>query len=83
MILQEIITAVQQLPPGELQQPRHTLDEMESGVLTPPSKSLDMDALRAAIAKMREGLSEAEIDAIVQAMEEEYIEPVDDREWDV
>jgi hypothetical protein len=83
MNLHDIITAMQQLRPDELQQLRRTIDKMESGTLIPPSKPLDMDALRAGLARMREGLSDAEIAAITQAMEVEYIEPVDDREWDV
>ena len=83
MNLHDIITAMQQLPPDELQQLRHTIDKMDSGTLIPPSKPLDMDALRAGLARMREGLSDVEIDAIGQAMEAEYIEPIDDREWDV
>ena len=83
MNLHDIITAMQQLPPDELQQLRRTIDKMESDTLIPPSKPLDMDALRAGLARMREGLSDVEIDAIGQAMEAEYIEPVDDREWDV
>ena len=83
MNLQDIIAAMQQLPPEELQELRHTLNEMESDVLIPPSKPLEMDALRAALARMREGLSDDEIDAITQAMEAEYIEPVNDHEWDM
>ena len=83
MNLQDIIAAVQQLPPEELQELRHTLNKMESGALIPPSKPLEMDALRAALARMRDGLSDAEIDAIAEAMETEYIEPVNDREWDM
>jgi hypothetical protein len=83
MNLQDIIAAAQQLPPEELQELRHTLNEMEFGALIPPSKPLEMDALRAAFARMREGLSDDEIDAITQAMEAEYIEPVNDHEWDM
>jgi hypothetical protein len=42
---------------------------MESGALIPLSKPLDTDALRAALARMREGLSDADIDAIARRVE--------------
>jgi len=43
--------------------------------------TMDVDKLIIAIDKIREGMSEAEIDAMVAAMNEEYIEPFDEDEW--
>ena len=83
MNLHDIITAVQTLPPHQLEQLRQYIDELDVHAPVPPAASLDMDALRSAIARMREGLSADEIEAIAEAMEAEYIEPVSDDEWDL
>jgi uncharacterized radical SAM superfamily Fe-S cluster-containing enzyme len=45
-------------------------------VLTP--NTMDADGLEVAFKRMREGLSEEELDDIVTAMNEEYIEELDD-----
>ena len=37
--------------------------------------------LNEGFALLREGLSDASLEAITQAMNEEYIEPIDDSEW--
>ena len=83
MNLHDIITAVQTLPLNQREQLRQYIDDLDAHSPVPPTAPLDMDALRSAIARMREGLSEDEIDAIAEAMEAEYIEPVSDNEWDV
>jgi hypothetical protein len=37
--------------------------------------------LDAGFAAMRQGLSESDLDAITQAMNEEYVEPTDETDW--
>ncbi len=42
---------------------------------------MNVDALMRAVDEIREGLTEAEIDEMIAAMNEEYIEPFDESEW--
>lgn len=81
MNLHEIITAMQQLDPNQLQQLKSYMDEIESHEPVPETATLDVEAVQRAVAKMHEGLTEADIDEITQAMNQEYIEPVSEDEW--
>lgn len=83
MNLEQIIQSVKQLPPDQVRQLRHYLNELVIVENPSSGKKLDMAALRLAINNMRSGLSETKINEIADAMNEEYIESVSDDEWDL
>lgn len=84
MMLDELMKAVDRLSNEELRQlrdyvnQRHTDEEEETELLT---GTMNVDALMRAVDEIREGLTEAEIDEMIAAMNEEYIEPFDESEW--
>lgn len=84
MTLNELIRAVDALSEDELAQLRDYINhrqfrEQTNTELRPGTT--DVDALIEAIDQMREGLTEQQLDEIVAAMNEEYIEPFDESEW--
>jgi hypothetical protein len=88
MILDEVFKIIDRLTPEEKQQVKQYIDHQPEAlrdeintILTAaqptPLKAgtMDMDQLLHAAHEMWDGLDESEIEAIVQAMNEEYIEP--------
>lgn len=74
--LQEVKEAIDYLSPEERAELRAYLDERET--ITLRAGTMNIDALLEAVREMHEGITESDWDEIVQAMNEEYIEPVDD-----
>lgn len=74
MTLEEIKQAVDQLSEGERRELVQYLEQRPKG--------LDPEALLRAVTAFREGLSQTEIDQIVAAMNEDYIEEVDLSMWE-
>lgn len=83
MTLQDVIKAVATLSPEELRQLRAFLDQLEGT----PSPAHDLPPeerirrLDAAVEALREGLTQAELDEMTDAMNTEYIEPFDEDVW--
>jgi hypothetical protein len=88
MILDEVFKIIDQLTPEQKQQVKQYIDQQPNvlwdeintilaSAQTTPLKAgtMDMDRLRHATHAMWDGLDEHEIEAVVQAMNEEYIEP--------
>jgi hypothetical protein len=73
MTLADVIQAVARLSPEERRQLRDYLDRYGEA----PKKN-DFDAFMQALEAVREGLTEKEFSEIEQAMNAEYIEPLDD-----
>lgn len=63
-------------PPSDVVSP----PPLDRDALLAADWTLDMDALNAGLAELREGVSEAEFAEIEAAMNHEYIEPVEDDE---
>ncbi len=83
MSLGEIISAVEQLSPEEWRQLREYMERREAKITH--SKELhagtvDMDTLMQALAEISAGLSDEEFAEIECAMNEEYIEPMNEDE---
>ncbi|MBI5958456.1 MAG: hypothetical protein HY866_06975 [Chloroflexi bacterium] len=83
MTLQEMIKAIDLLHPDELRQLRSYIDQRESAVrhayeLSPEERIQRMDA---AVEVIREGMTQAELDEMIEAMNAEYIEPFDEELW--
>lgn len=74
--LQDVKDAVDHFSPEERAELRAYLDERETTRLK--AGTMNVDALLGAVREMHKGLSESEWDEIVQAMNEEYIEPIDE-----
>ena len=72
MTLADVIQAVDRLSPEERRQLRDYLDRYEEA-----PETNDLDALMRALEVIREGLTEEEFSEIEQAMNAEYIEPLD------
>ncbi len=90
MVLQDLIRAVDVLSSDELEalylhirqqreQRRLVQDGAQDGIIMPPIP-LDVDILRQIGAALREGFSKADLEELDQAMNAEYIEPLDDDE---
>lgn len=82
LTLQDVIKAVDQLSPDERRELREYLDQRESvpqpvQELTPEERIRRMDE---AVKAIREGMTQAELEDMIAAMNEEYIEPVDDED---
>lgn len=82
--LQDVMKAVDRLSLEELRQLRAYLDQLEG---TPVSPAQDMTPeeracrLDTAFEQLREGLTQAELDEMTEAMNAEYIEPFDEAPW--
>jgi hypothetical protein len=82
MTLAEVIKAVDKLSPDEIRQLRDYLDKRETQA-HPHNLSVEerIRLLDKAFDRLREGLTEAELKDITEAINAEYIEPWDDSEW--
>ncbi len=83
MSLQEVIHAVDQLSAEELAQLRAYVHQRELHIqtarrLSPQERARKLDV---AFTQFREGLNPDELDEMTAAMNEEYIEPVDEDVW--
>jgi uncharacterized protein YeeX (DUF496 family) len=77
MTLDEILQIVDKFSLKDKQQLREYLEREERKQLA----NEKIRRLDAGFAAMRQGLSEADLDAITHAMNEEYIEPTDKADW--
>jgi hypothetical protein len=77
MTLDKLKEAINTLSREERQHLREYIEQRE----TPPAKKLDMDALDQIFAELREGFSEEDLDELEWAMNVEYVEPLDESEW--
>ena len=77
MTLQEIIEAVDALPLNEMQQVRQHIEQRETDEENP---IIDIDAVEKALAELREGFSEEDLEELEWAMNVEYIEPLDEKQ---
>ncbi len=83
MTLQDVKQAVDRLSPGERRKLREYLAQRESTEqpvleLTPEERIRRLDA---AVEALREGLTQQELDEMTEAMNTEYIEPIDEDQW--
>jgi len=83
MNLQEVMKAIDHFSPEELHELRAYLDRHEAQNLPPCALSPEERARRLdeAFAQLREGLTPEQLDEMTNAMNEEYIEPWDESEW--
>lgn len=83
MTLDEMIKRLDDLSNTELNELRDRIDERL--VTQPSTRGLTSDErirrLNAAASAIREGFSDAEWAEVVRAMNDEYVEPVDDTQW--
>lgn len=83
MTLQEVIKVVDTLSPEELRELRMYLDQREGTVqpaleLAPEERARQLDE---AFERLREGLTQKQIDEMTEAMNAEYIAPFDEDVW--
>jgi hypothetical protein len=83
MTLQEVIKVVDTLSPEELRKLRTYLDQREGMVqpaleLAPEERARRLDE---AFERLREGLTQKQINEMTEAMNAEYIEPFDEDVW--
>jgi len=77
MLFDDVKKAVDRFSPEELRRLREYIENREQTLKLQPG-TVDMDSLLAALEDIRAGLSEEEFAEIERAMNEEYIEPLDD-----
>jgi uncharacterized protein YeeX (DUF496 family) len=83
LTLQDMKKAIDQLSPEERRELREYLDQRESTehairTLTAEERIQQMDS---AVKAIREGMTQAELNVMIDDMNAEYIEPVDLDEW--
>jgi uncharacterized protein YeeX (DUF496 family) len=83
MTLQQIKQAVDSLSAEELRELREYLEQRESLeqpvlILSPEERIRRLDA---AVEAIREGMTQEQIDEMIEAMNAEYIEPFDEDAW--
>jgi hypothetical protein len=76
MTLNELIQAIETLTPEELQQLRARIEQRQREFVSGSANSLDR-----ALAALRDGLTDEQIDQIEWAMNVEVIEPPDETAW--
>ncbi len=77
MVFDDVKRVVDRFSPEDLRRLREYIKNREQTLKLQPG-TIDMDSLLAALEDIRAGLSEEEFVEIEQAMNEEYIEPLDD-----
>ena len=85
MTLQEIIEAVDALSPDDMRQVRQHIEQKEHKKSQEPklqAGTMDADALFRAFDEIRAGFTEEELDEVEEVMNAEYIEPLDESEWE-
>ena len=81
MTLQEVKKAVDQLLPEELRELRAYLDQQATKHTQLQDGTMNVDTLLQAARAIRDELGEVNFDEMLDAMNEDYIEPVDDDGW--
>jgi uncharacterized protein YeeX (DUF496 family) len=84
MTLDELIRAVDRLSDEELRQLRDYVNQRqvrEQDNTELRAGTMNVDALMRAVDQIREGLTEQEIETMIAAMNEEYIEPFAEAGW--
>ena len=61
--------------------PKEQLQLLQQHIAQRVNAEAKIAALRGAVAALREGLSEVQITEMAEAMNKEYIEPLDENEW--
>lgn len=79
MMFDDVKKAVSRFSAEELRQLREYIEAREQQIVLHPG-TVDMNSLLAALEDIREGLSEEDFAEIERAMNEEYIEALDDEE---
>jgi hypothetical protein len=79
MMFDDVKKAVARFSAEELRQLREFIEVREQQIVLHPG-TVDMNSLLAALEDIREGLSEEDFAEIERAMNEEYIETLDDEE---
>lgn len=79
MMFDDVKKAVSRFSAEELRQLREYIEGREQQIVLHPG-TVDMNSLLAALEDIREGLSEEDFAEIERAMNEEYIEALDDEE---
>jgi uncharacterized protein YeeX (DUF496 family) len=78
MMLDELMRAVDELSEEELRQLRDYVNQRHVNNLSADER---IQMLEEAADAIREGLTPEELDEMIAAMNEEYIEPWDEAEW--
>lgn len=81
MTLTDIMQAVEKLSSEEKQKLREYLEQGETSLMHKLSPEERARRLDEAAAKIREGLTQAQLDEMTRAMNEEYVEAVDVELW--
>jgi uncharacterized membrane protein len=81
MTLTDLMQAVDKLSPEDKRKLREYLDQEEPHPFQNLTGEERARRLEAAAAKIREGLTPEQLDEMTRAMNEEYIESVDDGIW--
>ena len=81
MTLQELFKTIDRLSPAERAQLRDYIDRHDTEHTQLKTGTMDVDVLLEAVRSIRADMDEAEFEAMLDAMNEEYIEPVDDDGW--
>ena len=80
--LSEIYQAIDQLNRDEFRKLRAYIEQrVEQPVIANEDPQTKIAALRDAFAKIREGMSQEELDEMIWAMNYEYIEPLSKSDW--
>ena len=79
--LSDIMKAVEKLSPEDRRKLRKYLEQQERRPTQTLSGEERARRLEEAAAKIREGLTPEQLEEMTRAMNEEYIEPVDDDIW--
>lgn len=80
--LSDLYAAIDQLNPDEFRQLRAYIDQhAEPPVIVDENVQAKIEALRSAVSDFWDGLPQEEIDAIIEEMNSEYIEPLSKSDW--
>lgn len=83
MTFEEVLQVVDQLNDEERQRLHQYLDQQAQSIKAHPLSAEErIQRLNAAMDAMRDGLSQEELDEMTAAMNEDYIEAVDDSLWE-
>lgn len=77
MLFDDVKKAMMHFSPEQLRQLREYIEDQERKIVLRPA-TVNMDDLLIALADIREGLTQEDFAEIERAMNEEYIEPLDD-----
>lgn len=86
MDVETLIQAIDKLPPDEFEQVLQHVTQRRKGVYPPAiqeSPEMRLAKLQEAFAEMREGMTQSELDKMVDTLNSEYVDPddLDDEDW--